>query len=470
MRIVIGGAGEVGRGVAKALRSEGRDVVLIDTDPVAIKEAQALDVLVVQGDATLREDLMEAEVQNAEVYIAATQRDEINMISCALARDIARQAGKKTELMTIARIHDASLISDEQGEDLTRWSGVQHAVCSDLLVIEDLKVGLQGASMVEVLPLGRDAWVSIVEVLPSADNLIGSTLQESQDNVDGLPRIFGIKEPGKKSYIPTSDTVIVANSLVAFATIGKHTFRRILLASGHEPPDYPDHPRVMIFGATRLGRQIAKSYLEDGCRVTVISENLEQANELAGSDFANTDLLDSIHGNPLDPDLLQELDVDDHHISISALSDDHANMAVALHATELGVPVVGMVLDDGQMAQIARRIGHSFAVSRRRVSINYILRHVHSKVEGNYHLLSSIPDIVGMSAIISPEHRMIGKQVKVLENKQCRVAFIHRTSQSSGTESMLRASGDQIMKEGDRLMLFAKVGDIEDVEKRLTGS
>jgi len=283
-------------------------------------------------------------------------------------------------------------------------------------------------------------------------------------------RIFGIKEPGKKSYIPNPNTVIVPNSLVAFATIGKHTFRRILLATGHQPPEYPDHPRIMIFGATRLGRQIAKSYLEDGCRVTVISENLEQANELAGSDFANTDFLDSIHGNPLDPDLLHELDVDDHHIAISALSDDHANMAVALHATELGVPIVGMVLDDGQMAQIARRIGHSFAVSRRRVSINYILRHVHSKVEGNYHLLSSIPDIVGMSALLNPEHRMIGKQVKVLENKLCRVAFIHRTSQSSGTESMLRASGDQILKEGDRLMLFAKVEDIEDVEKRLTGS
>ena len=119
MRIVIGGAGEVGRGVAKALRSEGRDVVLIDTDPVSIKEAQALDVLVVQGDATLREDLMEAEVQNAEVYIAATQRDEINMISCALARDIAHQAGK-SELMTIARIHDASLISDEESEENVR--------------------------------------------------------------------------------------------------------------------------------------------------------------------------------------------------------------------------------------------------------------------------------------------------------------------------------------------------------------
>ena len=469
MRIVIGGAGEVGRGVAKALRSEGRDVVLIDTDPVSIKEAQALDVLVVQGDATLREDLMEAEVHNAEVYIAATQRDEINMISCALARDISHQAGK-SELMTIARIHDASLISDEESEDLTRWSGVQHAVCSDLLVIEDLKVGLQGASMVEVLPLGHDAWISVGEVLPSAEKLIGSTIQEARDNVDGLPRIFGIKEPGKKSHIPDSDSVIVSNSLVAFATIGKHTFRRILLATGHEPPDYPDHPRVMVFGATRLGQQIAKSYLEDGCRVTVISENLEQANELAGSDFANTELLDSIHGDPLDAGLLQELDVDEHHIAISALSDDHANMAVALHATELGVARVGMVLDDSQMAQIARRIGHSFAVSRRRVSINYILRHVHSKVEGNYHLLSTIPDIVGMSAILGPGHQMIGNKVKVLESKLCRVAFIHRTSQSSGTESILRASSDQILMEGDRLMLFAKVEDIENVEKRLTRS
>jgi Trk K+ transport system NAD-binding subunit len=297
----------------------------------------------------------------------------------------------------------------------------------------------------------------VVEVLPNADQLVHSTLQEAEDKVDGLPRIFGIKEPGKQSDIPNSSTVIVPNSLVAFATIGKHTFRRILLATGHQPPDFPEQPRIMIFGATRLGRQIAKSYLEDGCRVT----------ELAGSDFANTDLLDSIHGNPLDVDLLEELDIEDHHIAISALPDDHANMAVALHATELGVSRVGMVLDDSQMAQIARRIGHSFAVSRRRVAINYILRHVHSKVEGNYHLLSSIPDIVGMSAILKPGNKMIGKQVKVLESKLCRVAFIHRTSRS---ESMLRASSEQFLKEGDRLMLFAKVQDIEDVENRLTGS
>ncbi|MBC8437731.1 MAG: NAD-binding protein [Euryarchaeota archaeon] len=469
MRIVIGGAGEVGRGVAKALRSEGRDVVLIDSDPIAIKEAQALDVLVVQGDATRRPDLIEAGIEQAEVYIAATQRDEINLISCSLANDISVNSENSTRLMTIARIHDASLICDESVEQLRRWSGVHHVVCSDELVIKDLKVGVRGTSMVEVLSLGKDAWVTMVEVQPQAEFLVNSTLQQAEDKVDGLPRVFGLKEPGKKSMIPNSNTVITENSLLAFATVGKHTFSRILMATGHQPPEFPEQPRIMIFGGTRLGQEIAKSYLKDGCRVTVISEKLEGANELAGADFANTELLDSIHGNPLDQELLRELDISEHDIAITALKDDHANMAVAMQATEMGVGRVGMVLDDSQMAQIARRIGHSFAVSRRRVAINYILRQVHSKVEGNYHLFTSIPEIVGMSALISPGHRMIGKRVKELEGKSCRVAFLHRTT-SSGSESIVRATSDLEFKEGDRLMLFARVKDIEKIENRLSGS
>ena len=470
MRIVIGGAGEVGRGVAKALRSEGRDVVLIDTDPLAIKEAQALDVLVVQGDATIREDLIEAEIERAEVFIAATQRDEINLLSCSLARDIFETSKiNGNDLMTIARIHDAKIVSKEDEESLVRWTGVNHPVCSDLIVIKDLKAGLKGSGMNEVLSLGNDAWGAVVEVQPSADQLINHTTLEAEDKVDGLPRIFGIKESGEGSKIPSESTVIKENSLLAFATIGKHTFRRILKATGHNPPPYPESPRVLIFGATRLGRQIARSYLEEGCRVTVISESLEEANALAGSDYGDTDLLDSIHGDPLDSDLLQELDVENHDISIAALKDDQTNIAVSLQAAELGVERTGMVLDDSQMAQVAKRIGDSYAVSRRRIAINYILRQVHSRVEGNYHLLASVPELVGMSANIGPGNKMIGRQIKKLEANICRVAFVQRAAES-GSDSMIRATPELFLKEGDRLMLFSKVKDIENVENLLSGS
>jgi len=470
MRIVIGGAGEVGRGVAKALRSEGRDVVLIDSNPAAIKEAQALDVLVVQGDATIREDLMEAEIERAEVYIAATERDEINLLSCSLARDIcSSSSGDGRDLMTIARIHDAKLVSNEDKESLARWTGVNHPVCSDLIVIKDLKAGLKGSGMNEVLSLGNDAWVAVVQVQPSAEQLINHTILDAEDRVDGLPRIFGVKVSGEGSKIPTESTVITEHSLLAFATVGKHTFRRILEAAGHDPAPYPKSPRVLIFGATRLGRQIARSYLEEGCRVTVISESLEEANALAGSEYGDTDLLDSIHGDPLDSDLLQELDIENHDISIAALKDDQTNIAVSLQAAELGIERTGMVLDDSQMAQVARRIGETYAVSRRRIAINYILRQVHNRVEGNYHLLASVPELVGMSASVGSGNKMIGRQIKKLEGNICRVAFVQRSAET-GSESMIRATPDLFLKEGDRLMLFAKVKDIENVEDLLSGS
>ena len=69
MRIIIGGAGEVGRGVAKALYNEGQDVVLIDSDPAAIKEAQSIDAFVLLGDVSRREILKEAGIRDAQVFI-----------------------------------------------------------------------------------------------------------------------------------------------------------------------------------------------------------------------------------------------------------------------------------------------------------------------------------------------------------------------------------------------------------------
>ena len=134
MRIIIGGAGEVGRGVAKALYNEGQDVVLIDPHPDAVKEAQTIDAFVLLGDVTRRDVLKEAGIRDAQVFIAATGSDERNMLACALARDLMDEElpldkyPNRPSLLTIARIHDAGLIEDEQ-EKLSRWSGVDVAIC-----------------------------------------------------------------------------------------------------------------------------------------------------------------------------------------------------------------------------------------------------------------------------------------------------------------------------------------------------
>jgi len=292
-------------------------------------------------------------------------------------------------------------------------------------------------------------------------------LGEAEDEVDGLPRIFGLKRQMEKTIIPSNDTVIQSGDLVAFATVGQHSFRRILQACGHDPPIFPDQPRVLIFGANRLGQEVAQSYIDDGCQVTVVSESLEDANELAGSEFAGTDLIDVIHGDPMDTDLLREIDIDAHDVSIAVLDDDHTNIAVSLQAAEMGVVRTGLVLDDSQLAMVARRIGQSFAVSRRRVTVNKILQQVHSKVEGAFTLLASIKDLVFMSANVEEGHQLIDKTVSDLEaDGKYRVAFIQRKGRQGGS-SLLRASPEQSLRAGDRLMMFARVEDIEAIEEKL---
>ena len=85
MRIIIGGAGRVGTELARALRAEEMDVVLVDSDSRAVKNAQNLDVLVIHGDLTTRDKLYEAGIGEAEVFVAATNSDERNLLACALA-------------------------------------------------------------------------------------------------------------------------------------------------------------------------------------------------------------------------------------------------------------------------------------------------------------------------------------------------------------------------------------------------
>ncbi|MEE3083738.1 MAG: NAD-binding protein [Candidatus Thermoplasmatota archaeon] len=473
MRIIIGGAGEVGRGVARALQDEGQDLVLIDPNPNAIKEAQSLDAFVLLGDVTRREVLKEAGIRDAAVFIAATGSDERNMLSCALARDLleeempAEKYPNRIELLTIARIHDANLIADEE-ERLSRWTGVDVAICPHEDSIQRLRAGLKSSSLNEVLPLGGDAWIVEVEVAPNASEMVSFNIEQVGQNIDGLPTPFTLCRKGEKAFVPNAETIIEVGDRLVYATIGEHTFKRISKAAGHIEPPYPETPRIAIFGATSLGRQLAESYLAEGCWVTVLDERLEAANELVGSSIGSQKRLDVIHCNLGDLDLLKEVELVDHDIAIAALNDDHDNIAIAMRATDIGVERTGLILDDSNLARVVRRIGLTYAVSERRVAIDSILMHVHGRVPGHYQLMPSVPEIVAMSALITEGHSIIGKTVEKVEKKAgaFRIAFVEREN-SDGSRLMLRPKNDMTLKSGDRLILFVATDDVPTIERIL---
>ena len=106
MRVIIAGAGEVGRGVAAALRQERRSVAIIDPDPTAINESQTLDCLLVTGSALSRESLLRAGISDAEILVLATNDDETNLLGCAFAKKVySEQVGDRSASGSVSYTH-----------------------------------------------------------------------------------------------------------------------------------------------------------------------------------------------------------------------------------------------------------------------------------------------------------------------------------------------------------------------------
>ena len=170
MRIIIGGAGRVGTDLAKALRAEDIDVVLVDSDSRAVKNAQNLDVLVIHGDLTTREKLQEAGLGSSSVFVAATNSDERNLLACALANHVYEEtAGEHAEpLLSICRVREMNFIEEQNNGYLSQWAKVNHVINPLEGAIKRLHSGLRSSAIEEVIPFGHDAFIIELDVTNQA--------------------------------------------------------------------------------------------------------------------------------------------------------------------------------------------------------------------------------------------------------------------------------------------------------------
>lgn len=470
MRVIIGGAGEVGRGLGRALRAEGRDVVLIDTDSTAVREAQTLDALVLRGDIIDRRMLGEAGITEASVFIAATSSDERNLLACSLAKhawENTEASRKGHDLTTIARVSNPFLVREMDDGHLDAWTAVDFAVSPDEAAIERLVLGLREASLLEIIPFGEQAYIVEIEITREAHELVHRSLAEVGQRIDGLPLIVALFRPGEVPRVPTATTQLVPGDHIAVATIGNHGFRRIGRLTGHDPIEFPDQPRVAVFGAGSQGRKVAERYMSMGCRVTVIEQSLSAANALAGSSLGSEPLLEVVHGDPHDRELLTEIEIERHDVAVATLGDDLRNIASSLIATELGVRRTGLILEDSDLVPLVRRMGLTFGVNRRKVAIESILGSVHQELPGAFGLLGHGRELAGLSVRLREGSIHEGQTLAhIALPDECRVAFVQRTG-LDGSTSTLQGRADLTLHAGDSLLVFLPVSQLAATEMLL---
>ncbi len=469
MRIIIGGAGRVGTELARALRAEEMDVVLVDSDSRAVKNAQNLDVLVIHGDLTTREKLNEAGIGEAEIFVAATNSDERNLLACALAEHAHYQyAGSKAKpLLSISRIRNMNYLEEQKQGYLTNWAKVNHVVNPLDSAIKRLHTGLRSSSIEEVIPFGHDSYIIEFNVTKSAEGIVFNTLKEANASIDGeLPLIIGVKRVGEKSVVPDGDFVLMPNDTIAVATNGLSSFNRILNIFGHEATDFPISPKVAIIGANRIGQMIAENWLMNGAKVTVIERDLQLANEFSATNIGSNPNLEVIHGDHLDRDILTEVGIPEHHIAIAALESDHDSIAAALLASDMGVNRTGLLLNDADLVKVTQRMGITFAVDRKRVAVDNILAHIHTKAAGAYAVLSNVPNIVGISMRVDSAHKFSNMRISDAGfSEWMRIAFIQRRT-VDGIWENLRPAPEKLLLPEDNLIIFTSPDKVAELERK----
>ncbi len=467
MRVIIGGAGRVGISLAKALANEKYDLVVVDNDSRAVSNAQALDCLVIHGSITSRDTLLEAGILTAQVFVAATPSDEANLIACAIAEHAHRDLKGKDKLTSICRLRDPTYIDEFRNGHLGEWANVNHVVNPLRGAIRRLNAGLRSTEIEEVIAFEHGAFVLEFDIGSTASSIVNRPLKDvKEDFVHGIPNIVGVKRDGQRSFIPNDESVLEIGDRIAVAVVGLDKFNPALITFGHEVSYFPEHPRVVIVGATSNGTKMAQDWLEHGATVTVLERNLHLANQLAGSKTGGHSNLDVIHGDHLDRSILEEISIDQFDVAVSALDDDHANIAAVLLMSDLGVPHTGLMLNDADLVKVTQRMGISFAVDRHRVAVSNMLTHIHQSLSGHYALLTEIPNVVGITLAITEKAKFAGKTVAEAQFPDwLRPAFIKRMNLSGSWES-IEPKADELLLENDRMVVFCLKERVAEAQKR----
>ena len=470
MRVIIAGAGEVGRGVADALRQEKRSVALIDPKPSEINQSQSLDCLLVTGSVLSRDSLLRAGISDAEIIVMATNNDEVNLLACAFAKRVySEQVGDRnaTGLTAIAIISDPSLMNNDKGAGpLEKWTRADHIVSASDEIVEQLAAGLLAPSIDEILAFGDTSWISVVGVT-SNSVLIGVETGDVSNVMVDLPSIVAISNDEKGGVLTDGSEIIEEGDNLVFVSKSTSQFGQITKAVGRTDLELPDKPQVAIFGATQFGNKLAKHYLDFGSEVVVIEPNLDAANELVGSPVGINKRLDVIHGDPQDEDLLRELGIDQQDIAVAALDDDNLNIAISMRAKDKGVARTGLLLKDRALVEAVQRIGLTRPISRRLVTITSILKSIHMNIPGTYQSIPTIPEIISISATLSSGNGVIGSTIQDAEKKLgARIVMIEKEN-DDGILNILTPNQVEVLEDSDKIYLFLNKSDIKRVERSL---
>ncbi|MCU7923209.1 MAG: Trk system potassium transporter TrkA [Candidatus Thiodiazotropha sp. (ex Dulcina madagascariensis)] len=361
MKIIILGAGQVGRSVANALVSEANDITVVDQNIHLLMELQSrLDLGTVRGHAGHPDVLRRAGAEDADMILAVTNSDETNMVACQVAYSVFHTPTKIARVRAQGYLDYPKLF--EPGA-----IPVDVLISPEQLVTDYILKLIEYPGALQVLDFagGRVRLVAVKAYHggPLVGNAL-STLYEHMPDVDA--RVAAVYREGEVIQ-PQGDTVIKAEDEVFFIAAAEDIRSVMSELRKLEKP----YKRLIIAGGGNIGRRLASS-LEQKYRVKLIETEQARAREIA----ERLDMTIVLHGNAADEDLLLEENIENTDVFCSVTNDDEANILSAMLAKRLGAARVMALINRPAYVELVQSGIVDIAISPQQATIGILLTHV----------------------------------------------------------------------------------------------
>ncbi len=441
MRIVVLGAGHVGRAIVEALYEE-HELTVIDTDPERLAAvADRYDVRVVEGNGTTKRVIREAGIQECSLFIASTSREEANLVSAMMVKKLSRA-------MVVVRTTSV--------EYLEAWR--EREIDVDFMVSSELETanaisGLIGIPAARQTDTFADGQVQVVEFdVPdgaSNDEVIGRPLREAAIPDDS--KVVSIIRGDALTFPRGDEKILAGDRIIVIGTPGAaRAWSRLI---SHEESRVDD---IVIFGAGQMGTTIARVLLDRGIRVRFVEGRLERAREVA-EEMPEARVFQA---SAFDPEFFERERIGRATAAVFALNDDPGNLFSAVLAKAHGVKLTIALAHDQSSLEVYERGGVDVAINPRQVIAEELVRFGHDPRIRQIAMLDDDRFEI-LDLTVRPESDLAGKPFEQLPETGSVIGAIVRDGRA------FVPHGSDELQAGDRVIVFVESRRASLVERVL---
>ncbi|MDP8211930.1 MAG: Trk system potassium transporter TrkA [Candidatus Zapsychrus exili] len=447
MKIIIVGAGRIGINLARSLSEENHEIYLIEKDQeVALKATEKLDIKVICGNGSDPESLKQAGVDQADLVIAVTISDEVNMIVCSLASFF----GSKRQ---IARVRDGALSGTIKSSEYQHFH-IDEIINPEQLAALSIVRAVDAPGSCEVGDFADGKILLRAFEVPEGSHLCDAKIGEFSDEDFPWPFLVVTIVRDGTVLIPKGDTLIAALDRI-YVLLPAQSLGEFLT---FVDPSIKKPNKIVIYGATNAGEYVAES-LSDHVRDLILVEENKAKAEIIAQHLPSVRV---INGSASEKDILQECGIEAVDIFIGTANSDHSNLISAVLAKKMGAKNTIIVTQRPDYTSIVDALDIDAVINPHLLAVEQILRLVRGKgvsavtklLECKAEVLEFIPEEG------SPVTKALIKDINF--PKSAIVGAISRE------DDVILAKGDTQINAGEKVIVFCEEGSVKKLQSLFT--